>query len=100
MKQFKTIFTFEYLGYVRNKLFTGLTVAVILIMGIVLFYPRFNDGKAINMGSIGVSFAQNIAIKSEIDYDLDAIKDFITQGIEDAQITVSDKSDEELFLFV
>lgn len=96
MKQFKTIFSFEFLGYIKNKMFIGLTLVVILVMGIVLFYPSLNGGKSVDMGSIGVKFAQNIALKSNTDYDLDKLSSYITQSIEGAKVTLSDKTDEEL----
>ena len=96
MKQFKTIFSFEFLGYIKNKMFIGLTLVVILVMGIVLFYPSLNGGKSVDMGNIGVKFAQNIALKTETDYDLDRLSGYITQSIEGANVTLSDKTDEEL----
>lgn len=96
MKQFKTIFSFEFLGYIKNKMFIGLTLVVILVMGIVLFYPSLNGGKSVDMGNIGVKFAQNIALKSNTDYDLDKLSSYITQSIEGAKVTLSDKTDEEL----
>lgn len=96
MKQFKTIFSFEFLGYIKNKMFIGLTLVVILVMGIVLFYPSLNGGKSVDMGNIGVKFAQNIALKSETDYDLGRLSGYITQSIEGANVTLSDKTDEEL----
>lgn len=96
MKQFKTIFSFEFLGYIKNKMFIGLTLVVILVMGIVLFYPSLNGGKSVDMGNIGVKFAQNIALKSDTDYDLGRLSGYITQSIEGAKVTLSDKTDEEL----
>ncbi len=96
MKQFKTIFSFEFLGYIKNKMFIGLTLVVVLVMGIVLFYPSLNGGKSVDMGNIGVKFAQNIALKSNTDYDLDKLSSYITQSIEGAKVTLSDKNDEEL----
>ena len=96
MKQFKTIFSFEFLGYIKNKMFIGLTLVVILVMGIVLFYPSLNGGKSVDMGNIGVKFAQNIALKTETDYDLGRLSGYITQSIEGANVTLSDKTDEEL----
>lgn len=96
MKQFKTIFSFEFLGYIKNKMFIGLTLVVILVMGIILFYPSLNGGKSVDMGNIGVKFAQNIALKSNTDYDLDKLSSYITQSIEGANVTLSDKTDEEL----
>lgn len=44
MRQFRTIFTFEYLGYVKNKAFIGTTVALLAVMAVVLCFPRFSDG--------------------------------------------------------
>lgn len=96
MKQFKTIFSFEFLGYIKNKMFIGLTLVVILVMGIVLFYPSLNGGKSVDMGNIGVKFAQNIALKSDTDYDLGRLSGYITQSIEGAKVTLSEKTDEEL----
>lgn len=96
MKQFKTIFSFEFLGYIKNKMFIGLTLVVILVMGIVLFYPSLNGGKSVDMGNIGVKFAQNIALKTETDYDIGRLSGYITQSIEGAKVTISDKTDEEL----
>ncbi len=96
MKQFKTIFSFEFLGYIKNKMFIGLTLVVILVMGIVLFYPSLNGGKSVDMGNIGVKFAQNIALKAETNYDLGRLSGYITQSIEGTKVTLSDKTDEEL----
>ncbi|NCC86748.1 MAG: ABC transporter permease [Clostridia bacterium] len=40
MKQFFAIFKFEILAYLKNKLFVGLTIAVVFIIAIGLSYPR------------------------------------------------------------
>lgn len=45
MKQFRTIFGFEYLSYAKNKVFVGLTALLIAVMAVVLFYPRFAGDK-------------------------------------------------------
>mgnify|MGYP000955478892 CR=1 FL=1 len=49
MKQFWTVLRFEFGGYLKSKAFVGITVAAVLIIGVLLFYPRlaeiFSAGK-------------------------------------------------------
>lgn len=40
MKQFKTVYLFELTGYLKNKVFVGVTLFFMLLIGIVLFLPR------------------------------------------------------------
>ena len=40
MKQFLSILRFEYLGYIKNKVFMGITIAVIVILAVLLSLPR------------------------------------------------------------
>lgn len=43
MKQFKHILEFEFMNYFKNKIFIGTTLAFVLIIGVVLFFPRITD---------------------------------------------------------
>jgi len=49
MKQFFTIFKFELLGYLKNKIFVGITIFLVIVMGIVMAIPNiiplFNSGE-------------------------------------------------------
>ena len=40
MKQFFTVFKFEFLNFLKNKVFIGLTLAVLIIITLVAFSPR------------------------------------------------------------
>lgn len=53
MKQFLTVFKFEYLNFVKNKIFIALTVAIAIIIAVVSFYPRFSSDSdvSINFGN-------------------------------------------------
>ena len=42
MKQFLAVFKFEYLNFIKNKIFIFLTVAVAVIISVIAFYPRFS----------------------------------------------------------
>lgn len=48
MKQFGVILRFELAGYLKNKIFVGVTVFLVLALGLLLFFPRvsalFKDG--------------------------------------------------------
>ena len=41
MTQFGKIFKFELLNYVKNKVFVGVTIILIIAMAILMFFPRF-----------------------------------------------------------
>jgi len=43
MKQFSSIFKFELSGYLKNKVFIGLTVVVVLAIALGLSFPRIKD---------------------------------------------------------
>ena len=47
MRQLKTVFKFELMNYYKNKIFVGVTIGMIVVLGILLFFPRimeFFDG--------------------------------------------------------
>ena len=41
MKQFSKILKFELLGYLRNKVFVGITVALMIFSALIIFLPSF-----------------------------------------------------------
>ena len=43
MKQFKTILGFELAGFFKSKAFVGITLAFVLILGVVMFFPRIQS---------------------------------------------------------
>ena len=40
MKQFLAVLRFEFLGYLKNKVYVGITIAFVLIFGILLSLPN------------------------------------------------------------
>ncbi len=40
MKQFGKILKFELIGYLKNKIFVGVTVFIVAVIAIVMFFPR------------------------------------------------------------
>lgn len=41
MKQFWTILQFELKSYFKNKIFIGVTLFLVALIGIVMLFPRF-----------------------------------------------------------
>lgn len=46
MKQFKTVFSFELKSFLKNKVFIGVTLFLVAVIAVVMFIPRFTDGKS------------------------------------------------------
>lgn len=46
MKQFKTILSFELKGYLKNKIFVGVTVFLVVVLAALMFFPRLKSGFA------------------------------------------------------
>lgn len=96
MKQFFTIFKFELSGYLKNKIFTGLTVILILVMAAVLFFPRFSQSKTPDADSIGASYASKMLLQESTETDASLLAQCIKQQLGDIEITVADKSEEQM----
>lgn len=43
MKQFWTVLSFELKSFLKNKVFVGMTLAMVLILAAVMFYPRISE---------------------------------------------------------
>lgn len=96
MKQFFTVFKFELSGYLKNKIFVGLTIFLIAVMGAVLFFPRFHSEKNLDADSFTASYASKIVFKESTLTDAEKIARFTGAQLIDAQVSVSDKSEDEL----
>jgi len=43
MKQFKTILKFELISYLKNKIFAGITIFLVILIAILMFFPRVSS---------------------------------------------------------
>lgn len=87
MKQFFTVFKFEFKSFLKNKIFVGLTVVVALIITLVTFFPRFTDGKDISI-NLGDDTVKSLLIINKTDENLtNALKSTLT----DFEITVDNQ---------
>ena len=66
MKQFGTILGFELKSYFKNKVFIGITLFLVLLIGAVMFFPRLSDMFASDdEGSTGVVELPKVMDKPE-----------------------------------
>lgn len=43
MKQFRTVFNFELLYYLKNKVFVGMTVFLVAVIAVAMFFPQISS---------------------------------------------------------
>lgn len=97
MKQFNTIFSFEYKSYAKNKMFVGLTVVLIIVMAVVLFYPRFSGGTDINsVGAFAESSPENVALLDLSGGNTELTAEYLRSGLAQSTLTVVSESEDEL----
>lgn len=101
MKQFGKIFKFEFYGYLKNKLFVGLTIFLVVAIAIVMFLPNIKN--ALSKGDEGVEVSpenrpvmilhsENEAFLGElVSYFSEVFPNYTVQAAEDSVDDVKDK---------
>lgn len=84
MKQFFTVFNFEFLNFLKNKVFVGLTLAVLVVITLVAFSPRFLGDAEISL-DFGDDTAQSLLIVNNTDEELSK---YLQQALAEYEITV------------
>lgn len=85
MKQFFTVFKFEFLNFIKNKIFIGLTIILALAVTVVAFFPRFTSGKDISI-DLGNKEEKTLLIVNTSENK--SITDAITASLPDYSVTV------------
>lgn len=96
MKQFKTIFSFEYASYAKNKTFVGLTVVLIAVMAVVLFFPRFKSATGVSVPSFANSTPKNIALCDVSGGETDKTLAFLEAGLQNYTFNTVQENEETL----
>ncbi|MBR5203399.1 MAG: ABC transporter permease [Clostridia bacterium] len=93
MKQFFTIFKYEFTNFIKNKIFIGLTLALAFIIAIVTFFPRFSNGKDISI-DFGDNSASNLLIVNNSGDE--TLTDDLKSALTDYEVTVGNHSLDEV----
>ena len=85
MKQFFTVFKFEFINFLKNKIFIGLTIALALVITVVAFFPRFLSGKDLSL-DFGDDTVKSLLIVNNTDDE--KLTEALTSTLVDYEITV------------
>ena len=97
MKQFKTIFKFELSNLLGNKVFKGVTISIMVLLAVVMFFPRIkgmiggsDGGDAGNAGNAGDSGKAVMALSADEAYASDA-QELFAGVFPDYDVRLTDK---------
>ena len=85
MKQFFTVFKFEFINFIKNKIFVGLTLVLAIVIAIVTFFPRLANGKDISLNFGDDTIPSLLIVNNSGD---EALTDALKSALIDYEITV------------
>lgn len=91
MKQFLAVFKFEYLNFVKNKIFIFLTAAIAVIITVVAFYPRFSSSTDISL-NFGKQETPSLLVMDKA--NVVGLEEIIKSTLKDVDITFTTDGDE------
>ncbi|MBR6675981.1 MAG: ABC transporter permease [Clostridia bacterium] len=71
MKQFATIFSFEFKSFLKNKTFVGITLFLVLAIAVVMFFPRVKEAFFDKEPENELSDTEQSVGENEVETDLD-----------------------------
>ena len=94
MKQFKTILAFELKNYFKNKVFVGVTVALVLIIAAIMFFPRISSLITSEDESEEVSYNGIMLIVSDDKEHQELIKESFSNAFLNYEIQIAENTEE------
>lgn len=91
MKQFLTVFKFEFFNFLKNKVFIALTLVVLFIITLVTFSPRLLENTDISLDFSNKESEKLLLINNSDSFLTDALKG----ALEDYEITVDNTKNTE-----
>lgn len=94
MKQFGKILRFELKSYFKNKVFVGVTVFLVLLIGIVMFFPRLSS---IFMSDTTTETADDMPVmlvKADKTENSDVVKQIFSTAFSDYDILITSENDD------
>ena len=85
MKQFFTVFKFEFINFIKNKIFVGLTLVLAIVIAIVTFFPRLANGKDISLNFGDDTIPSLLIVNNTGD---ETLTDALKSALIDYEITV------------
>ncbi len=95
MKQFGTILGFELKYYLKNKIFVGITVALILLIAGVMFFPRITDLIG-PMGSDTPAEKPVMLVKTQDASQADLVQQLFAAAFPEYEVQVTDSAEGQI----
>lgn len=92
MKQFRKIFNFELKYYLKNKVFAGVTVFLVLLIAVVMFFPRIME--AFKSGDDSTESAADLPvmlIKPDLSENTESITKIFAPAFPDYDVRCTDE---------
>ena len=94
MKQFGNILRFELKSYFKNKVFVGVTVFLVLLIGIVMFFPRISSVFVSDTTTDAEQDTPVMLVKADISDNSDVVKQIFSTAFPDYDILVTSENDD------
>ena len=96
MKQFGKILKFEFLNYLKNKMFVGITLFLVFAVTAVMFFPRLKEALASDDSTDTPEVLPIMLIASETKEDSHALKLAFTEAFPGYDIRVTERDEEAI----
>ena len=97
MKQFGKIFNFELKYYLKNKVFVGVTVFLVLAIAVVMFFPRFAGFFKAEEGADAVQEKSAVMLlKAELPEQQTMLQEMFAAAFQDYDVQASEMSVDEI----
>ncbi len=90
MKQFKTILAFELKYYFKNKIFVGITLFLVALIAVLMFFPRAKELLGKDTEDAKSEEAAVMLIAAGSSEDADSVKTAFTSAFPDYEVRVAD----------
>ncbi len=96
MKQFEKIFEFELKYYLKNKVFVGVTIFLVLVIAVVMFFPRFMG--IFETGDTDTTPEERavMLIKSDLPEQSEMVWETFAEAFSDYDVQVAEESIDEI----
>ena len=96
MKQFGKILKFELNGYLKNKIFVGITLFLVAAIAVAMFLPNIIEAIKQDGGSVNPSERPVMLIYAENDELSALVKHYFSESFSNYTVTVTDQSVDEI----
>ena len=92
MKQFGKIFKFELKYYLKNKIFVGITLFLVILIGLVMFFPRIMTALGKEQGEVELD-RPVLLVKPNAPENSDVVKEIFAASFADYDVQVTNEDD-------